>query len=467
MTQSTEPMASAPAPLSWAAHARAALALGVPLVGSQVAAMAMNITDTIMLGWYGVTELAAAAIATQMFFIVMIFGAGFPFAVLPMAAQAEGRRDQRQVRRSVRMGMWATLIYCLIMAPLLWFTESVLLALGQDEEVAHLAGIYMRIGQWSMLVLLMWWSLRSFLTAIERTRIVFWATLAGVFVNAGLNWVFIFGNWGAPELGVRGAAIATLGTNTLVFALLAAYATFSDRGRPYVLFQRFWRPDWQALVEVARVGLPIGAMMTIGVAMFISASLLMGLIGVVPLAAHGIALQLAALAFMVPMGLSQVATARVGHFHAIGDAQGVERTALTIMAMCLGFAMIGASIFFAVPATLVGLFLDEAHPESADVIAYAVPLLLIAACFQLVDSAQAVGSALLRGLKDTRVPMYIAFFAYWLVGLMLAWLLGFPLGFGGVGVWIGLSCGLATAAALLNWRFIALRRTVWGARAHR
>ena len=448
---------SAPAPMSWSAHARATLALGAPLVGSQLGGMAMNTTDTVMLGWYGVTELAAGSISTQLLFVIMMFGAGFAYAVVPMAAGAQGQGDTAQVRRAARMGLWVGALYCLAVMPLLWFTEPLMLLLGQDAEVARLSGAYMRIAQWSIFPLLLWWTLRGFLTAIERTRIVFWATLAGVLLNGLLNWAFIFGNWGAPELGVRGAAIATLGTNLLIFGWLAVYCALHARARPYAIFVRFWKPDWPAFGEVFRIGLPIGAMITAETSMFIFSSIFMGWISVVALAAHGIALQLASLAFMIPMGMAQAATARVGHFRGRADPSGLDRAARVVMAMCLAFAAAGAALFLAAPGTLVGLFLDEADADAGAVLAYAVPLLFVAACFQLVDSAQAIGAALLRGLKDTRVPMIIAIVAYWPVGLFMGWFLGFPLGFGGVGVWAGLAAGLLVAAVLLNHRFFVLK----------
>ncbi|WP_306025704.1 MATE family efflux transporter [Oceaniradius stylonematis] len=460
MSTASHSLGSAPAPMSWSAHARATLALGVPLVGSQLGGMAMNTTDTVMLGWYGVTELAAGSIATQLLFTIMMFGAGFAYAVLPMAAAAEGQGDQRQVRRSVRMGLWVGALYCLAVMPVLWFIEPIMLALGQDTAVAELSRVYMRIAQWSIFPLLLWWTLRGFLTVIERTRIVFWATMAGVVLNALLNWAFIFGNWGAPELGMRGAAIATLGTNLLVFGLLVAYAALNERARPYELFVRFWRPDWPAFGEVFRIGLPIGTMITAETGLFIFSSIFMGWISVVALAAHGIALQLASLAFMVPMGMAQAATARVGHYHGRGDALGLDRAAKTVMAMCLAFAATSALLFFTIPETLIALFLDQSNPDTAAVLAYAVPLLFVGACFQLVDSAQAIAAALLRGLRDTRVPMIIAVFAYWPVGLFLGWLLAFPLGFGGVGVWVGMALGLLVAAILLSHRFFALRPNI-------
>lgn len=443
--------------ISYAAHLRSALVIGVPLVGSSIGGMLMNTTDTVMLGWYGITELAAGALATQFWFTVMMFGAGFAYAVVPMASQAESQGDVVRVRRATRMGIWVCCAFCFIAMPVLWFTEPIFLALGQDPEVARLGGDYMRIAQWAMFFLLGTWTLRGFLTAIERTAFVFWATFAGVFVNIALNWLFIFGNFGMPELGMRGAAVATLGTNGSIFVATLFYCALNKRAAPYELMVRFWKPDWEAFRDVFHLGLPIGLMITAETGMFIFSSLFMGWISIVALASHGIVLQIASLAFMVPMGMSQAATARVGTFYGQSDPSNLGRAAVVMMALCLGFASCAGLLFLAVPEMLIWLFLDDNKPDAAAVAAYAVPLLFVAACFQLTDTAQAIGAALLRGLNDTRIPMWIASISYWVVGLGLSYGLAFPLGFGGLGVWIGLASGLGFAAVLLNWRFVRIR----------
>lgn len=440
-------------PKPFAAHMRSALLLGVPLVGSQLGGMLMNTTDTVMLGWYGIEELAAGAIATQLLFTVMMFGAGFAYAVVPMASESEGRGDVREVRRATRMGIWVVILFAAIAIVLLSFTERLFLALGQEPQIAALSGDYMVIAKWSVAPLLMWWTVRGFLTAIERTRVVFWATLAGVALNGLLNWIFIFGNWGAPEMGMAGAAIATLGTNSLIFGLLVAYCYMNERARPYEIFVRFWRADWPVFRDICRIGTPIGLMITAETGMFILASIFMGWFGVVALAAHGVTLQLASLAFMIPMGMSQAATSQVGAY--LGQKRSIDlrRAAGTFLGLCLTFASFSATLFLIIPEPLIRLFLDDASADAPAVVAYAVPLLFVAACFQLTDTTQAIAAANLRGLKDTRLPMIIAVIAYWPVGLGLAYGLAFPLGMGGVGVWTGLATGLGVAAVLLNWRF--------------
>jgi len=441
----------------WGGHFRATLALGVPLVGSQIGLMLINTTDTVMLGWYSVEALAASVLATPFFFVVMIFGSGFSQAVLPIAAQAEGRGDTRGVRRAVRMGLWVAIGYSALVMPLLWQAERILLALGQDPGVSALAGEYMRIAQWAMFPALGAQGLRAFLSAIERPRIIFWSTVAGAVLNALLNWALIFGNWGAPELGVRGAAIASLGTTALTFAVLAAHVILDRKAADYEIFARFWRPDWPDLRDVLRIGVPISITILAEVTMFVFASVMMGWLGVVALAAHGIALQFASIAFMVPLGMSQAATVRIGRALGRGDALALNRAAGSAMMICLVFALMSGLLFWTVPAPLISLFLDTSEAKAADVIAYAVPLLAIAGIFQLFDNGQAVGVGFLRGLKDTRVPMLLAIFCYWGIGFPTAYLLGFVLGFGGVGVWTGLATGLAFAAVFMNVRFLILR----------
>jgi len=464
MTESIEPYrmdaaldGGRSAPSGWGGHLRATLALGVPLVGSQIGLMLINTTDTVMLGWYSVEALAASVLATPFFFVVMIFGSGFSQAVLPIAAQAEGKGDTRGVRRAVRMGLWVAIGYSALVMPLLWQAERILLALGQEPGVSALAGDYMRIAQWAMFPALAAQGLRAFLSAVERPRIIFWSTVAGAVLNALLNWALIFGNWGAPEMGVRGAAIASLGTTALTFAVLAAHVVTDRKATEYEIFARFWRPDWPDLRDVLRIGVPISITILAEVTMFVFASVMMGWLGVVALAAHGIAMQFASIAFMVPLGMSQAATVRIGRALGRGDALALNRAAGSAMMICLVFALMSGLLFWIFPEPLIALFLDTSEAKAPEVIAYAVPLLVIAGIFQLFDNGQAVGVGLLRGLKDTRIPMLLAIFCYWGIGFPTAYLLGFTFGFGGAGVWAGLATGLAFAAVSMNSRFLILR----------
>lgn len=444
--------------MSWLEHAKATLVLGVPLIGAQLAQMAIGVTDTIMIGWLGAFELAAGVLGTQAFFLLFIFGGGFALAVLPIAAQAHGRDDVRGVRRSVRMGIWVILIYsALVMVPL-WYSEGILLMLGQAPETAALAADYVRVAQWGMFPALLMMVFRSYLSALERAQIILWATLFGTLANIALNYTFIFGNFGAPRLGVVGAAVASVGTNFVSFFALLAYALLKSELRKYDLLGRFWRADWQDFFEVVKLGWPIGATILAEVGLFAGAAIIIGWIGTIELAAHGIALQLAGIAFMIPLGLSSAATIRVGNAYGRQDWLGLTRAGVVSILLVLAATLSTALLFLAVPQSLVNLFLDADNPDAAQVLANAVPLLFVAAVFQTVDGLQVIGAGLLRGLKDTRVPMVIAVFSYWGIGMTSAYMLGFRMGYGATGVWWGLALGLLFAAVLMNWRYMLRER---------
>ena len=456
MTGATERAATAP--LSWPAHVRATLVLGLPLVGAQLAQMLINTTDVVMLGWYGTEQLAAGVLATQAFFLTFMFGGGFAHAVVPIASQAEGRGDSRQVRRSVRMGLWIVTIYAAIAMPLLWNIEPILVLLGQEPAIARMTGSYMHIAQWGMFPALGALALRSFFSAVSRTQIILWATIAGTLSNGFLNYVFIFGNLGAPELGLEGAAIASLISATAIFLVMLGWILARKVFSDYTLFQRFWRPDWPDFFEIVRLGFPIAFTIIAEVGLFAASSLMIGWLGVVPLAAHGIALQIISLSFMIPLGLSTAATVRVGQAYARQDGEGMRRAAIASLAIAALIALGAALLIFIVPEKLVSLFLDKDNPNAALVLATAVPLLFVGAGFQFFDGIQVTGVALLRGLKDTRTPMIMAVISYWLFGLPTAYLLGFVAGWGGPGIWMGLAIGLAGAAILLNGRYYLLAK---------
>lgn len=439
--------------LSRPAHVRATLALGLPLIGSHLAQMLLHVTDTVMLGWYGVNALAAVVLGGSVFFVVFILGSGFGIAVMGMVAAALGRGDEAQVRRDTRMGLWLSILYGALVLPLMWESGAILLALGQKPVVAALVQDYLRIAGFGMIPALLIMVLKSYLAANERTQVVLWVTLVAVALNAALNWALIFGKWGAPELGVQGAAIASVACQVLTIIVLAAYAGWQPGLRHFRLFQRFWRPDWPAFRQVFRLGWPIGLTGLAEGGMFQASALMMGWIGTEALAAHGIALQLVALSFMVHLGLSNAATVRAGRAAGAGDARGLRDGALIAIALSMGFGLTMVVLFLAVPELLVGLYLDLSQPESASIVAFAATLLAVAALFQMFDATQVMALGLLRGVQDTAVPMWLASVSYWVIGIPASYVLAFPLGLGGVGLWLGLVVGLALASALLMARF--------------
>ncbi|KGJ06703.1 multidrug resistance protein, MATE family [Paracoccus halophilus] len=443
-------------------HLRATLALGLPLVGSHLARMAIGVTDTVMLGWYGVEELAALVIATSLFQILFFLGMGFGIGVMGLIAAAIARGDEVIVRRSTRMALWLSGIFALLVMPLMWFSEPLLLAIGQEPAVAALAQDYLRLAGWSLVAVLGGLTLNSYLAAMERTQVVLWVTLAGLPVNAALNWMLIFGNLGAPELGVRGAAIASLTVQTLQLLLLIGYSAWLPMARKYDLFQRFWRPDWAELRAVFRLGMPIGLTLVAEGGLFAASNVMMGWIGTRELAAHGIALQITSLAFMLHLGIANAATIRVGQAKGRGDAVWMRDAAITVTAISLLIAVFAILTFILFPHFLVGLYLDASDPETPVLIGIGAGLMFYAALFQLTDAMQVVGLGLLRGAHDTRMPMVIAVISYWLIGMPVAYGLAFVAGIGPAGLWLGLVAGLTLAAILLMQRFwTGLARGDW------
>lgn len=445
----TRPRDHAPAS-SWTAHAIQTVLLGLPLIAAQLAQTALNVTNTLVLGRLGPEELAASVLGWQLFFVIWMFGSGFGFAVMPLVAGAIGSKDPRGGRRFVRMGLWISLAYAVVMMIPLWNAQAIFLALGQDPRIAALAADYVGTLQWSLFPQLTIIVLRSFLGALGRPGVVVLALVAGVAINAVLNVLLIFGGLGFPALGMRGSGLATLISTSCIALFLIVYIARHRALRRQEIFVRFFRLDTAAMIEVFRLGWPIGTMVVSEVALFSATSFMMGTIGPMELAAHGIALQLSGLAFMIPLGLSSATTIRVGHAFGRGDHLNVARAVMTSLGLGLAIACLSALVFLTMPYTLIGLYLDIEAPASTEVVPLAVSFLAVAGIFQIVDSVQALSSGALRGLKQARIPMVIALFSYWGVGVPTGYGLAFVAGWGGVGIWWGLAIGLAAAAILMT-----------------
>ncbi len=436
---------------SYRRDARSLLSLGMPLIGSHLAQMSIHLTDSIMLGWYSVEALAAQVLAHTFFFIFFIMGSGFAFAVMPMIATACAEGDERQVRRITRMGCWASLIFAALVLPFMIGSEALFLALDQKPLTSALAADYLRIAGWVIVPALMVMVLKSYLAALERTQVVLWLTLGGVALNACVNYALIFGNLGFPEMGVRGAAFASLGVTSATLVALCIYVAIATP--EHALFSRVWRPDWEALRDVFRLGWPIGVTNLAETGLFAASSVMMGWLGTLQLAAHGIAMQLVSLTFMIHLGLSNAATVRAGQSYGRRDRPSLRSGAVVAAALSGGFALVTAAAFVAMPTWLISVFLSPSEPDRAAVIVIGTGLLAAAAVFQLADAGQVMALGLLRAVRDTRAPMVIAGISYWVIGIPASYVMGFPLGMGGIGVWIGLAIGLVAASVLLGVRF--------------
>ena len=439
----------------WRAELGATLRLSWPLAAANLLQMLTYAIDVIFIARLGEDQLAASALAIALFGLVLWALSGLTGAVAPVAAAELGERAPalRPVRRSVRMALWLAVFsgiagigICLLLGPLMHVT-------GQQAQITALAIEYNSLLVLSLVPMLFNNVLRSFVSTLDRPIFATAITAGGIFVNALANYAFIFGNLGAPELGLQGAAVATILTTLTTLAAYVVAIRLDPRLHRYRVFGRWWSPDWPRLLHIVRIGTPIALTITAEAGIFGAAAFLIGNIGASQLAAHTVALQIAALAFQVPFGVGQAATIRVGYFYGARDPDGMKRAGWTAIVVGTGFMAFTALLMIAIPKPLIAIYVDPWDPKNAVLVGFALQYIVIAAAFQLFDGMQAVAAGALRGLQDTRIPMWIAAFAYWVPGIGTALALGFYTPLEGVGVWIGLATGLTVAAALLGWRW--------------
>ena len=433
---------------------RAMLTLAWPLVLANLTQQAIQATDVLMMGRLGAAQLAGAILALNLTFTLNLLLLGLLTASSPMMARALGQRSNavRDVRRTFRAGLWLLL---LAMPPywlLLWHVGAIMRAFGQSAELADIGQTFLRSYMWSTAPWLLFQLLRNFVAALERPQSVLWLSLGGIAFNALLSWSLMFGHFGMPALGIVGGGIGSSLSWLAMCGALALVVRSDRKFRRFHLFGRWWRYDGERVRSMVRLGWPIGLTMALEMGVFALAAYFMGWIGSPAVAAHAVALQIAALTFMVPLGLGQAATVRVGLAMGRGDQAGVSRAGWTAWLIGVGFMGLMALAMWLAPRWLVTLFLTDI-PANTMVIALAVSFLKVAAAFQLVDAAQVIGAGMLRGLHDTRWPLMFALFGYWGVGLGIGSWLAFARDWQGVGIWVGLASGLGVVAVLMLWRW--------------
>ena len=445
---------------TWGEELRATFALAAPLAGANLLQMLTYAVDVIFIARLGDEPLAASALAVSLFGLVLWAMTSLIGAVAALIAEAVGSGGPtlRPVRRSVRMALWLAVMTGLVGMGLCLMLEPIMRATGQQTGIISMARDYNYIIIFSLIPMLAAGALRYFVSALGRPILATAITGLGIFVNAFANYTLIFGNFGAPQLGLIGAGIATIVTALVVLGAYILAIRLDPKLHRYHVFGRLWSPDWDRFWQIVRVGTPIGLTVTAEAGIFGAAAFLMGRFGASELAGHTVALQLAALAFQVPFGIGQAVTIRVGYFYGARDPLGVMRAGWVALAISTGFMACTASAMVIAPYTLLSIYVDPYAAKNAALVGFALQYLVMAAAFQLVDGVQAVAAGALRGLQDTRVPMWIAIFSYWVPGIGLSIGLGFFTPLQGVGVWIGLATGLACAAVFLLWRWMARER---------
>lgn len=394
----------------WLSELRAMLTLGWPLVLINLAQIALTTTDVIVLGRLSASALAASALAVNFYLALLIFGIGLMTATSPMIAEAVGRKLHmvRDVRRTFRQGLWSAAIVSVPAWILLWHTEPILLLFGQEAQSAADAQTFMHMLQWGFLPALGFVVLRSFVAALQRPMWALLVTGVTILFNIAANWVLVFGHLGFPALGLRGSGLATALSNVFLFVIFALVVAWHPKFRRYHLFGNWWRADWPRFTKLWRLGLPIGATLAFEITVFNAAVFFMGQFGTMAIAAHTIAIQIASVTFMVPMGLSQAATVRVSRARGAGDRDGIARAGWTAFGLAVAFMASMSVLMLFAPKMLVGAFIDVADTANTMVVETAMSFLFCAAVFQIADGAQSVAAGMLRGLQDTRIPMIIA-----------------------------------------------------------
>jgi MATE family multidrug resistance protein len=404
-------------------------------------------------GRVSATALGAVAVGSHLFFAVAIFGIGILLGLDYFVSNARGRGEMGEAHRSLVQSFYLSTALGILLSALLWALSSRLELFDVDPAVRPEASTYTAILTISLLPQLLYAALRRYLQAIELVRPITFSAISANALNAFANWVLVFGNLGFPALGATGSAWATVLSRFYLFGYLTWYAYRHAVRNDPTLLRVPLRPDPRMLRRLVAVGFPAAAQTTLEVGVFTAATLLAASLDPTSLGAHQIALQMAALAFMMPLGISSAAAVRVGHAIGRGDASAAARAGWTALLLGAIVMSLSAVVFVAWPAAVVGAFTSDLA-----VIGIAAALLRIAAIFQLFDGLQVVATGVLRGTGDTRTAMITSLVCFWLVALPLAWIACFPLGGGVRGLWMGLCVGLILVALTLT--------SVWARRAH-
>ena len=442
----------------WLTEVYATLSLSWPLIATNFAQVALNITAVVTMGRIGPEELAGGALGVALFNAVTIFTVSLVSATAPLIAADIGRQSEdmkNEIRRTFAQGIWTALAISIPFLLILNYAAGILLLVGQEPKIVAHAARYLDTLKWCLVPMLAYTVIRSLLSALERPLLIFLTGVLAVAANILLCWAFTFGKLGLPALGLAGTGLSITLTSVLMFGFLTLAILLDRRFQKYRLFTGMLTPDWSRFAAIWELGFPSALALAFEVTVFAAAFAVMGIISPDALAAHSITIQIVSVSFMIALGISQAASVRVGRAWGAGDRDGIARAGWVAFVLAIVFAVFVASFVVFTPDRLVGLFVDLRAPENSGVVATVLQFLGIAASFQIIDAAQVVAIGMLRGLQDTRVPMLIAAVGYWLVGLPLGTGLAFWAGMGAIGIWIGMSAALGVLAllSLLRWAF--------------
>lgn len=429
------------------------LRLTIPLASAQVAQAATGFVDIVMMGWLGQETLAAGGLAATTFTTLIVTTSGIVIGISPLIAEAFGANNRVRIQQLTRQGLWLCLIAAIPGMLLLRQMDLIMQYLGQSVEVTTIANTYLEVMVWAFFPALTFALLKSVVSSLSQPRPITIIVVVGTIFNAAGNYILGFGKLGFPAMGLAGIAWASTFSQWGMLLFIIVYIFRDLQLKKYQVFYKFLQLDLKILKELILLGVPISISLAFEFGMFSITTYLMGMLGTQVLAAHQIVFQTIAIIFMVPLGMSFATTIRVGQWNGKQDYKGVQRAAYLSMSFGAVFMTIMAVILLVFPQQVIALYLDIDNPQNAQVIFLATAMFKIAALSQILDGVQTTAAGALRGLKDTRIPMLLSFFSFWIIGLTTGYLLGFYFGFGGVGLWLGQLTGVAVSAGAFLWRF--------------
>ncbi|WP_367870672.1 MATE family efflux transporter [Luteolibacter sp. Populi] len=431
-------------------ESRTTFRLAIPLIIGQLGQMLIGLSDTLMLGWLGVTELAASAFANTIIYLPMMVGIGMSMAVSIRVSQARGANEPAAARAALRHGLYITLALGVLTLAGAFAVLPFLKYFKQDPKIIEIIPNFFLLIAASMIPAMGSMAVKSHADAMNRPWPVFWISIGAVFLDILLNWMLIFGHFGAPAMGMEGAALSTLIARFLSLACMILWCLRDEGIREWVPKRWLRAPDWEAVRDLVRTGLPASMQLLAEVSAFVAATFIIGNMGKAALASHQVAITCAATIFMVPLGISMALTVRIGEAFGAKN-RGVMRTIVVGgWAMGTAFTVLSATAFVVFNREIAAYFIKGGG--SAEVLDVAAALLIVAAAFQFCDALQIISAGALRGLDDVHTPAWIAFWAYWVVSIPLGWVLAHPLHWGVTGMWWGITVGLTMTSILLGRR---------------
>ena len=434
--------------------------LAAPVIMGMLGHTFVGLVDNIMVGQLGSAELAAVSLGNSFFFVAMSLGIGFSTAITPLVAEADSEDNFKKGKSAFKHGLFLCIGLSILLYGMVLLARPLMYLMEQPEEVVVLTMPYLDIIAISLIPLIIFQGFKQFSDGLSLTKHSMYATIVANLINVGINYLLIFGKFGFPKMGIIGAGVGTLVSRIAMIAIIWVLLKNDKKATAFVTHIKLFVLESTMLKKIINLGLPSAMQMFFEVAIFTAAIWLSGLLGKNAQAANQIALNLSSMTFMIAMGLSVTAMIRVGNQKGLKNYVELQRIAKSIFLMGIMFASVFAILFLIFHDIFPTLYLDledvNNYLDNQEVVAIASKLLLVAALFQISDSAQVVFLGALRGLQDVKIPTVLTFISYWMIGFPTSYFLGKETAYGSTGIWIGLLVGLASASIFLYLRFIYL-----------